>query len=169
VDTPSRTDALALLEKGWIRLHQFLGRLPNEDMVRRGTIGGGEWSAKDLLGHIATWEDRALQVIRAWRGGEPLPPPEETDAFNARTVAEKEKLPLAQVRSDSARTHQELVESIAGLSDEEWTAAVSRRPSDETDLEVGALVGRVTAAQDRLFGHAFDHLPDLEAFVSSLG
>jgi hypothetical protein len=36
-------------------------------------LGGGEWSAKDLLGHLESWERHALDALAAWGRDEPAP------------------------------------------------------------------------------------------------
>ena len=52
----SRDEAVAELEDGQRRIDQLLQGLSEEDLIRPATIGGGDWSAKDLIGHVATWE-----------------------------------------------------------------------------------------------------------------
>ena len=47
--------ALATLDEGQQTLLTLLGQLDDEALTRAGTIGG-DWSAKDLLGHLAFWE-----------------------------------------------------------------------------------------------------------------
>ena len=67
----TRQDAVAILEDGQDRLEALFARLSDERFVRRGTIGG-EWSAKDLMGHVAFWEEIALASLACWDRGEPL-------------------------------------------------------------------------------------------------
>ena len=52
------------------------------------------------------------------------------------------------------------------MTDDEWTARV---PYDaERRRTLAGLLGSIAGAPQRPFGHAFAHIPDLEAFVSSL-
>src|SRR5919202_3203667 len=50
VGLTSRDDAIARLERGQMALLSLFGNLTSEQMTRPKTIGGGDWSAKDLLG-----------------------------------------------------------------------------------------------------------------------
>ena len=60
---PDHEEALATLRDGNDRLAALFAGLDEEAMVRRRTIGSGEWSAKDLMGHMALWEELALATI----------------------------------------------------------------------------------------------------------
>ena len=50
---------LKRLDREWQSLLESLRALSDEAMSRPGVVG--EWSGKDLLGHIATWEDEAIK------------------------------------------------------------------------------------------------------------
>ena len=62
-----------------------------------------------------------------------------------------------------------LDELLARLSDEEWLAKAPYQGTDGRDRLLATLLGFLTAAPQRLFGHVFAHLPDLEAYVRSVG
>src|SRR5437588_10756009 len=66
---PTRDEALATLAEGQSALDRWLAPLSDEELVRPATIGGGDWSAKDLLGHIAFWEELAIGALADWRDG----------------------------------------------------------------------------------------------------
>ena len=72
-----------------------------------------------------------------------------------------------RVRGESEATHRQLVAAIEGMTDQEWT---SRRPfeGDDAHEDLGTELGDVLGAPDRPFGHAFAHLPDLEAYARSV-
>jgi hypothetical protein len=167
--TPSREDALATLAEGQAQLERLFGRLTEEQMMRPATIGGGDWSAKDLMGHIALWEEIALVTIDAWLKGQ-RPPIEETftvgdtDGLNEWNQERKRDWPLERVRADSEATHRRLISAIEDMSDDDWESPKAFE-GDEEDLR--AELGGVLGAPQRPFGHAFAHLPDLEPYVSS--
>jgi hypothetical protein len=169
--SPQRTrdEALATLHEGQRRLDELLAGLSDDDLTRRATIGGGDWSAKDLIGHLATWEELAVEAIQAWRSErEPWADavPGGVDEINARTVADKAGLSLNEVRAGAANSHAHLVRTIREMSDQEWAA----RPSFPTKQEeaLGNRVGGITGGPDGPFRHAFAHIPDLEAYVATL-
>jgi hypothetical protein len=179
VAQPTREEAIRTLRDGHDQLDSLAQALTDEDLTRPATMGGGEWSAKDILGHIATWEEVALRTLEEFRRGETpwierdegpfaAPATGRVDAFNARTVAEKQRRPLEQVRREAAGTHRGLVEAIRALTDEEWTAKASYPTPMNRRRRLVTLLGSVLGAPQRPFGHAFAHLPDLEAYITSL-
>jgi hypothetical protein len=164
----TRERAVATLEEGDATIRALLERLPDEVLTRPSTIGGGEWSAKDLIGHLATWEQIALRTIDEWRSG--VDPwitagPETTDEINERTVTEKAQRSLDSVRSEAASVHRELILALQRQSDSEWAAPIEDEGRIRT---LGSLLGGVLGAPRRPFGHAFAHAPDLEAFARSI-
>ena len=88
------------------------------------------------------------------------------DALNAERVQAKRGLSLDEVRIQAADTHRELIEELSHMGDDEWTAKAFYETERRTTL--GNLLGSITGAAKRPFGHAFAHLPDLEAYVASL-
>jgi hypothetical protein len=156
----------------------LLAHLNGKELTRPATIGNGDWSAKDLIGHIATWEELALGSIREFashrtpwperKGGVfSAPATGKISAFNARTVGQQRALSLREVKSPARRIHQELLSSIESLSDDDWmTKAFYPTPSNRRRT-LAALLGAILAANTGAFRHNFDHLPDLEAFVRS--
>jgi hypothetical protein len=171
VGTLSRQEALAVLDDGQAQLEALFDRLAPNDLIRPATIGGGDWSAKDLMGHIALCEEIALVTIDAWLQGR-RPPIEETfttrdtDGQNAWNQERKRSWPLEHVRTDSASTHRRLASTIERMTDQEWASPRAFEGDEREDLrsELGAVLG----APGRPFGHAFAHLPDLDAYVRSL-
>ena len=66
----TRDEALAMLEDGQQKVDALVAQLSDEEQERPATIGGGDWSAKDLLGHIARWNEIAIEALGSWRKGE---------------------------------------------------------------------------------------------------
>src|SRR5205823_11946159 len=87
--TIGRDDALAIVAQGQRAIDELLARVPADAFERAGTIGDGDWSAKDLVGHLAAWERVALERLEAARTGRPIPPfpAGGVDRFNAREAA----------------------------------------------------------------------------------
>ncbi len=170
---PSTVVALATLEEGHSEIESLLARLSADEMIRPATIGG-DWSAKDLLGHIAFWEELALETVAAWPtyqqpsvlatfgGGSAT-----VDAANARNQEITARQSLAEVRERAGATHARLLTAIRRLSAAEWRARPSfptPRPKDTLASSLGAVLG----APRRPFGHAFAHLDDLRTYVESV-
>jgi hypothetical protein len=173
-----RLEALARLREGQERMDALLARRKGKELTRPATIGSGDWSAKDLIGHIATWEELALGAIRDF-GSRRTPWPErkggvfaapatgKISAFNARTVGQKRALSLREVKAAARKTHDALLSSIESLSDEDWKAKAFYPTPNNRRRTLAALLGAILAANTGAFRHNLDHLPDLEAFVRS--
>jgi hypothetical protein len=169
----SRDEALATLADGQRRIHQLLTGVSEEDLVRPATIGGGDWSAKDLIGHIATWEEAAIDAIADVRRAQV--PRIETyfseeggvDRYNAEKIPEVAALSLEDVRARASETQETLTSLIRDMSDEEWLTKVPYET--ERRRTMANLLGSITGAPKRPFGHVFAHLLDLEDFIRTLG
>ncbi|MEA2647149.1 MAG: hypothetical protein QOE92_2232 [Chloroflexota bacterium] len=169
----TRDEALATLREGSEAMETLLHGLTEKQLTRRGAIGGGEWSARDLVAHLALWEDLALRAVDEWRAGK-MPYIETQfrsgdsaiDEINAEYDRATEALSPADVRQRAAETHQRLVDTIGAMSDAEWE---SKAPYEaDRRGRLGSLLGSITGAPKRPFGHAIGHLPDLEAYVRGL-
>ena len=166
-----REEALATLADGQAELAQLLARLTDEQMTQPATIGGGDWSAKDLIGHTAFVEEIALATLEAWLRGERPPiaetfTPGNTDQQNAWNQERKRAWPVERIRSDSEATHRRLISEIERMTDRDWTL---HRPFEGDELEdLGTELGEVLGAPGKPFGHAFAHLPDLSDYVGQV-
>jgi uncharacterized damage-inducible protein DinB len=166
---PSPAEAAAILEEGQTAVDRLAARVPEEEAVRHNAIGGGEWSLKDLLGHLAHWEELALETISRSRadGGITRVALDDVDEENAKDIARKLDWPLERVRSEASSTHEQLLTDIRSTSQEDWNRL---RPFDGgAERTLGAMLGSVLGAPERPFEHAWAHLRELEEFVSSLG
>ena len=71
-----------------------------------------EWRVKELLAHFAGWDDAATAGIRGALSGEDpiIVAPRGPDDYNARTVSERETLPLELIIKEWEHNRQELLE-----------------------------------------------------------
>ena len=162
--TPARAQALATLEAGQDELDALFGQLTDVELSQPGTVGSSDWAAKDLMGHIAFWEELALESIDAWRAGrrprvEDISGPAGTDRANADNQARTAPQSPAEIRSRAASAHQALLAALRSLSDAEWQAPAPYQTATRASL--GELLGGVLGAPDQPFGHTYAHLDDL--------
>jgi hypothetical protein len=170
--TPGRQEAIGYLEAGQAAIDALTAPLSDEQIEERATLGGGEWSVKDLIGHLASWEEYAVEAIEAhrahrvpWIEATPL----DVDGINAEAVEAKAGRSLDEIRREAGATHARLVALIEGIPDEEWTApTMSTNESGATET-LGALLGGITAGPPGPFRHADAHLADLEAVAQGVG
>ena len=60
-DLVSRRRAIRILEEAHATVNGLLDRLPPRAVSRPG-LGGGDWSPKDLVGHLESWEEYAIDA-----------------------------------------------------------------------------------------------------------
>lgn len=110
------------LEKAWTELKEAFAGLNEAQLTQPGTTG--EWSVKDLLAHVATWDQEALHSLPMILEGHRPPRYKDLyggiDAFNALKSTEKRALSLAETIEHFERTHQSLVEMLLSLPEEHF-------------------------------------------------
>jgi hypothetical protein len=163
---PTRAQALRIIEKGHQDVRDLVAQLPRRAVTTPG-LGGGEWSPKDLLGHLASWEERAVEALRSWEEGQG--PAFEKDLWSKSTawinregVEAKAKLSTSEIVRRADTTHAELMSRIRAMSDARW-----RRPgTPRARKPVGERIGGILSGPGGYFLHADAHLKDLRAFVA---
>ena len=115
------TALLGKLDAAWVEFQEAYAGLSDEQLLEPGVTG--EWSVRDLIAHVAWWEEEALQHLPLiLEGGRP---PRYSvkyggiDAFNALMTERKRGLSLAEVRGYFAETHRRLVTYIKGVPPEQ--------------------------------------------------
>jgi len=120
--TVDRAQLLARLEKGWQVLRESYCGLSDSELMKPGV--SGDWSVRDVLAHVTTWEEEALKHLPTIvKGGKP-PQYRVThggiDAFNAYMTDQKRNLTLEQVRQQLEETHRQLIAYIESVSEDQF-------------------------------------------------
>jgi uncharacterized protein (TIGR03083 family) len=150
----SRAAFFAREAAAWERLQQLLDGLEPDTLARPGACGA-EWSVKDVLNHVAAWQEAALRVagdLRAGRWGRLGP---SVERFNVEQHAADRDRPLDETLQRLQFTRAALLQLLVQV--------------DETTLlnEYGRqAVG--WWAKWTTYGHYEQHLNDLEAFVRAV-
>ncbi len=118
--TPATSkDLLACVEEGWRPFRDAVRGLGRARFAQMTSAG---WTYRDLIAHVAAWEDLTARRLRAFRETGDQDHPEDardTDAFNAR-VAGSHRLVGAEALVDLLDTaHRRLTEEIARLTDDQ--------------------------------------------------
>jgi len=105
-----RARLLAQIDQAWRELKESYSDLLEAELTEPGVAG--QWSVKDILAHISTWEEESLKYLPLIsEGGNP--PLYKTyggiDAFNALMNERKRALSLSEVLSQLDETHRRLV------------------------------------------------------------
>lgn len=151
---------LETVEESWRRLDAAVAELDEATLSEQGVVG--EWSVKDLLGHIAAWEQRAVEHVERWRRGEP---PAlggvSVDEFNAREAARRHSWTLEQVRADAAETRQRLRAALASITDLEWARVIT---IDGRQRSAGEWLGGALGGDEGPGTHAAEHASEIQAW-----
>ena len=111
------------LDKAWIEFGQSFAGLSDEQMTQAGVTG--EWSIKDILGHVTTWEEEALKHLPHIQSGNRPPRYSVTyggiDAFNALKTVENRARSLADTLARLHAVHSRLVAYIDTAPDDQIT------------------------------------------------
>lgn len=116
-----RQQLLQRLDTAWATFKESYAGLSEAELTEPGVTG--DWSVKDILAHVSIWEEEALAHLpHIMAGGKP-PRYSVTyggiDAFNARMVAQRGALPLADVLQQLDDTHQRLIGFVRSMSEDQ--------------------------------------------------
>lgn len=119
----TKQQLLDKLERAWADLQASFAGMSEAQMTTPGVTG--DWSVKDILAHVTTWEEEALRMMPVIL--ENKTPPRYADqygglnAFNAQMSAQKRDLPLAEVLAQLDATHRRLIEYVQRAPDDQIT------------------------------------------------
>lgn len=159
----TRQQAVEIILDSRLSLKSVGRGLSKEDKSKPGSTGG-EWSIKDLVGHITTWEEVALEALADWKQGKTLrflsmvSTREDLDRFNDAEVVKKRSLSWEEIDSASAELNTRLIEEIENLVDAEWN---EKRKVENRTSSLGELLSRILGAPESPFGHTQAHLDEL--------
>ncbi len=118
-----RQQLLKQLDKAWAQIKESYAGLSDSQLTERGVMGN--WSVKDILAHVTTWEEEALKVLPLiLQGGRP---PRYSikyggiDAFNAQMMEQKRGLSLSDVLLQLDETHGRLIDYVQSAPKEQFT------------------------------------------------
>ena len=94
-------------------------------------LPGGEWSAKDVLAHVSSWDElRCFEIARADRDDTPVYALLREDDFapwNAVLMSVRRDLPLSQVLRELSYARERVLEMIASVPDDRLAEAAPGR------------------------------------------
>ena len=145
----TREDMLAKLAESRRDLHQATHGLSEEEITQ--VQVEGVWTIKDVLGHIASWEEICLEPLRRYADGAPFEAVVVKDysTLNDELAARKGDVPLDVILDELDAIRQELVATASRLSAEQWEQRVLFPWGDE---------GPVTEMLDELRQHELEHV-----------
>ena len=158
MDTPENVQQLVdTIQDHWAVWDSLVNRFPQDGLTQPGLAGN--WSLKDIIAHI-TWHEKemvGLITAHALVGSELWNLP--TDERNAAIYEEVKDQPLEQVMEESEQAHQQLLDALPTLSDEDLTDP-SGFPNMPPDWQPGMLIAQNT------YEHYEDHMRDVERWLA---
>jgi hypothetical protein len=112
---------LKRLETAWTALKESYTGLSDAQLLEPGVMG--DWSVKEILAHVTTWEEEALKYLPFIINGEKPPRYVQyggLDAFNAQMAEQKRSLALAEVLSQLEETHRRLISYLQSVPEEHF-------------------------------------------------
>ena len=112
---------LKQLEKAWAAIKESYAGLSDSQLTEPGVMG--EWSVKDILAHVTTWEEALSYLPLILTGGRPPRYIQSggIDAFNAQMAEQKRGLALSDVQRQLDETHRRLLDYIRSVPEEHFT------------------------------------------------
>jgi len=101
----SKQRLLNRLDEAWVAFKDSYAGVSDPQLTEAGVTG--DWSVKDILAHVTTWEEEALTY-----GG--------IDAFNAAMTERKRGLSVSEVLRQLDDTHRRLVDFVQGVPEAEF-------------------------------------------------
>jgi hypothetical protein len=119
----NRAQLLQRLDAAWQAFKESYAGVPESRLTERGVVG--DWSVKDIVAHVSTWEEEALKHLPLIIAGGTPPRYSATyggiDAFNALMTEQKRALSLAEVLERLDETHRRLVDYVESVPEEQFT------------------------------------------------
>ncbi len=154
----TRAEILKLLQEQHAELVATLAEIPPEVQTQIPYVDW--WTLKDLMGHVAMWEQAAIQFIKEYKeDGLPkmlgIKDDDDLDRYNKRGVAMRRDLSLDAVRQEFETTHQNLIAAIESLTDADLTKPLPPPWNESATLE------RLIAVNS--YQHAPEHIEQIAA------
>jgi hypothetical protein len=122
----TKDEALAQLAQSWNNLANAIEGLPVDRMSEPSVTG--EWSVKDLLGHVAFWDRFSVTQAERRLAGIPKDPPHDFQALNEDNHQARAEWKLSDIQTELKAAHASLIAAYSALPnfdqiaiDEDWT------------------------------------------------
>ncbi len=117
-----RDEAIVKLRAARRELFDALSGMTDEDLTRPNAVD--KWSIKDLLGHVAAWDEETLRVVQAFiMQTNPvysysISDRNEFASWNAEQAALRKDYSLEQIRRELENARRDLIQVIEGVTDQ---------------------------------------------------
>jgi uncharacterized protein (TIGR03083 family) len=163
-DTPTtKAELLERIHSSYAALEQTIARLKEDQMTEP---IDGSWSAKDLLAHVAAWQQVMLQFHVGKKPFEEVTRlsdvpygPTPVDQINEAFYARDKDLPLADVLETFRAGHQQLLATLERMSEADLFRSYT--PPGRGPESTGQLI-------DWVIGDSYEHYDEHRATMERL-
>ncbi len=150
----SRDDAWIALDRSFKAFMDSLGHLTEEELTAAEVVG--KWSVKDVVAHVWSWVDEAVQTAKAWQGRRSWQEGVSTTTLGTKSRCNRASaLPLINVVDGLTGAHRRLVHML-DMAEDEALAQVGKAPWGEEMTLVDFYVS--------MAGHYQEHAVDLKNY-----
>jgi hypothetical protein len=118
----NKPQLLTRLDRAWVEFTTSYAGLSDSRLLQAGVVG--DWSVRDIIAHVTTWEEEALQHLPVvLNGGKPLRYSVThggINAFNAAMMERTKGLSLAEVLQQQEQTHSRLLAFIQSAPEDQF-------------------------------------------------
>lgn len=151
----TKADLLTRMREGHQEFQAVMARIPDDRMHEIALYDN--WTMKDFIAHIASWEQNTADRIAALKRGEKVSSV-DVDAMNAQFLVKYRDMPLQEVRDMEAAAFAAMEQQVLNATEEELFDA-SHFPGRKTGL--------VTLIAGDSYGHYPEHLPDVKMWMKN--
>ena len=149
-DPTSRAEFIAREKEAWKQLTTTWRSLPDDALMLPGACGR-RWSVKDVMNHVAAWQEAALRVIGDLLEGRWGRLGHSTDKFNALQYASDQNRSLSASRRRLNRARRSLLTLLAAVPEDRLLNVFGRQ-------QIGWW------AKFSTYGHYSEHIQALTEF-----
>lgn len=113
----TRAELLAREKEVWDELAATWCKLPDAALEQPGACGPG-WSVKDVMNHIAAWQEAALRIIPRLVAGQPATLGAGTERFNAEQQAADRQRTLRATKRRLNQARRDLLALLDTVPDD---------------------------------------------------
>ncbi len=154
----NRPELMSRIAESREQLEAILARFSDERKLL--VILHGEWSVKDLIGHLGFWENRAVSLFELLKKGASPEPFRDIDMLNDQALTEMRSLSLADVQLFEKAAYQKMLALLNNASDQELF------DPDHFAWTAGQCFEGIVS--DNSWGHYDEHLPELTQWLKRI-
>jgi hypothetical protein len=169
-ETPqTKAELMAQLAAGWQRLDEWLRSLSDAQLTACTAPGG--WSIRDHVAHLMVYEQGMVALLRCEPRWEAMQlsvkfvrDSESFDEINAVLYEQHHARPASEVLAAQRDVHQELLQVLAGLTDEDlFRPYAAYQPQDPEANQHDPVLRWLTG---NTYEHYAEHLPWMEELLT---